>query len=443
VDFRVLVFSLLLSIAASLLFGLAPLFHLEGENFDPSMRSGKRIVGGQGNRSRQALVAVQIAAAVVLLTATGLIGQSFLRLRDINPGFDPDNVLTAQLALPSARYPDSEAVSKFFDRAIAGASAIPGVRNAAIVSVLPMSGNFDRTSFEILGKTFPPGGMAGPDRYIVSPGYFATVSIPLRRGRLPTEQDDQNHQPVCVINETAARLWFAGESALGRKIRAGSATGAYDRSPFREVVGIVGDVAQYGLGLPATPQIYMPEKQFTVRYQTMLVRTASHPEAIASALRQTVIAIDAEQPLYDVATLEEIVSNTMATRRIGLWMLIGFALTALCLASLGVYGVVSYWVTQRTPEFGIRMVLGAQPAAILSMALRGGLRMIGVGLIAGAFGSLAVVRLIRAFLFEPSGADLPALVALGFVLALIAFAACYVPARRAAAVDPMVALRYE
>jgi putative ABC transport system permease protein len=386
---------------------------------------------------------VQIAAAVVLLTATGLIGQSFLRLRNINPGFDPNNVLTAQLALPSARYPDSEAIIKFFDRAISGASAIPGVRSAAIVSVLPMSGDFDRTSFDILGKTFPPGSMAGPDRYIVSPGYFATVAVPLRRGRLLTEQDDQNHQPVCVLNETAARLWFAGESPLGRKIRAGAASGSYDKSPFREVVGVVGDVAQYGLGLPATPQIYMPEKQYPARYQTMLVRTASHPEAIASALRQAVINVDAEQPIYDVATLEEIVSNTMATRRIGLWMLIGFAVTALCLASLGVYGVVSYWVTQRTPEFGIRMVLGAKPEAILSMALRGGLRMVGVGLVAGALGSLAVVRLLRSFLFESSGADLPVLVALGLVLMLIAFVSCYVPARRAAAVDPMIALRYE
>ena len=442
-DLRVLGFSIALSIAAAILFGSAPILRLGAAAQDEGLRLGTRIAGDRRNRLRQLLAAGQIALALMLLVAAGLLGRSFLRLRSVNPGFEPHGVITAAASLPSARYAKPGDVTSFFDRTLTSLRAIPGVSGAAIASVVPLNGDFDRTGYVIEGRPQRPGEQISPDRYIVSPDYFRTLQIPLRQGRYFTARDDGAHPFVCVISETAARLWFPGESPLGKKIRAGQPSGTFDDSPFREVVGVAADVAQYGLGLPSTPQIYMPHAQFVSRFMTLLARTSGDANSLAPALRSAVLAADAEQPVYNAIPLEEMVSNSIATRRLGLWLLGVFASGALTLASIGIYGVVSYSVTQRASEFGIRMALGATSADILRQAVGSTVPTIAAGLLAGLAGSFAASKLMAGFLFGISATDGLTFALLPMFLAAVALIASYIPARRAAAVDPMTALKYE
>ena len=443
VDPQVLLFAFFLSLAASTLFGLTPVIRLRSVRLDDALKAGGRVFGDHSAGVRESLAALQIALALVLLAATGLAGQSFLRLRSVNPGFDPRGVLSASVSLPSARYREDHTVIQFFDRALAGLRGIPGVRRAAMVSVVALSGDFDRTGFQITGKQFGSGEVASPDRYIVSPDYFETLRIPLYQGRLFAVRDDEHHPPVCILSKTAARLWFPGESPLGRRIRAGSASGDFDHSPFREVVGVVGDVAQYGLGLPPTSQIYMPHSQFPSHSMTFMVRSDAEASAPAAAVQRAIRAVDEDQPLYDVRPLEDIVSNTLAARRLGLWLLIAFALGALSLAGAGIYGVVAYAVARRSSEFGIRMALGARPADVIRKAVADSVRMIAAGLAAGLGGSLVVAKLIGGFLFGVRPTDPATLAGVAVLLGFIAVAASYVPARRAAAADPAAALKLD
>jgi putative ABC transport system permease protein len=442
-DFRVLVFSIALSLGAAILFGSAPILRLGDATRDDGLRLGTRAAGDRRNRLRQLLAAGQIALALMLLVAEGLLGRSFLRLRSVNPGFEPRGVITASVALPRVRYAKPGDVTGFFDRTFSSLRAIPGVQAAAMASVVPLNGDFDRTGYVIEGRASRPGERISPDRYIVSPDYFRTLEIPLRQGRYLTARDDASHPFVCVISETSARMWFPGESPLGKKIRAGQYNGTFDDSPFREVVGVAADVAQYGLGLPSMPQIYMPHAQYAARFMTLLVRTSGNVNALGSAVRRAVLAADAEQSVYNVTPLEEIVSNSIATRRLGLWLLGVFAFGALTLASIGIYGVVSYSVTQRASEFGIRMALGATSADILRQAVGSTMPIIAAGLFAGLAGSFAVSRLMEGFLFGIGARDALTFASLPLFLASVALAASYVPARRAAAMDPVTALKHE
>ncbi len=442
-DLRVLAFAFALSLLSATLFGLAPAFRLSGGRFESALKNGGRIAGDHRSVLRQFLATGQIALALVLVVSTGLLAMSFLRLRGINPGFDPQSVLAASVALPQVRYPNEEAASRFFDGALARLQATPGVRLASMVSVVPMSGDFDRTSFDIAGKQFGPGKQESPDRYIVGPDYFRALRIPLRQGRVFDNRDGRTQSPVCIIDEAAARAWFGGESPLGHKIRAGSASGNYDDSPFREVVGVVGNVAQYGLGLPPTPQIYMPHAQYAGRYMTLLIRTAGDPAAFATTLRNAVLSVEPEQPVYDVKPLERIVSGTIAARGLGISILAVFAFCALALAAVGIYAVVSYSVARRTTEFGVRMALGARPVDIILKAIGDSLWMIAGGVTCGIAASFAAYRLIAGFLYGVSAMDATAFAVLPLFLALVALAACYIPARRASRTDAVAALRAE
>lgn len=442
IDVRVLAFSFVLSLTAAILFGIVPLFHIDSTHLDDALKYGTRVAGDRRSALRQVLAASQIALALVLLVSAGLLARSFLRLRSVNPGFDSLGVLAGSVSLPQARYPNDAAAVRFFERVLDNESALPGVRQAAMVSVVPMSGDFDRTSFEIAGKRFRADELASPDRYIVSRAYFQAMRIPLRQGRLFDARDDADHPPVCIISETAARLWFGGESPLGKNVRAGS-PGSFKDSPFREIVGVVGDVAQYGLGLPATPQIYMPHTQFARHFASFIIRADRDPDALASLLEKAVFSVDPEQPVYDVTALDRIVSNSIAARKLGLWLLVIFAFGALSLAAVGIYGVVAYSVAQRTSEFGIRMALGARPKDILSRALCDSLPMIGAGVAAGIAAALAASKLLAGFLYGVRATDASTFAVLPLFLALVALAACYLPARRAARIDPLVALRYE
>jgi putative ABC transport system permease protein len=442
-DFRVLAFSVALSLATAILFGSAPILRLADAIRGDGLRLGPRVAGDRHNRLRQLLAAGQSALALMLLVAAGLLGQSFLRLGRVNPGFEPRGVISASVALPRVRYAKPVDVTGFFDRTLANLRAIPGVQAAAMASVVPLNGDFDRTGYVIEGRTSRPGEQISPDRYIVSTDYFQTLQIPLRQGRSFTARDDGSHPFVCVISETAARLWFPGESPLSKKIRAGRYNGMFDDSPFREVVGVAADVAQYGLGLPSTPQIYMPHAQFAARFMTLLVRSSGNANSLAPAVRSAVLAADAEQSIYNVTLLEEMVSNSIATRRLGFWLVGVFAFGALTLASIGIYGVVSYSMTQRASEFGIRMALGATSANILREAVGSMMPMVAAGLLGGLAGSFAVSKLMEGFLFGIGARDALTFGSLPLFLASVALAASYIPARRAAAVDPITALKCE
>jgi putative ABC transport system permease protein len=443
IDFRVLAFTVALALATAILFGSAPVFRLADVTRGDGLRLGPRVAGDRRNRLRQLLAAGQIALALMLLVAAGLLGRSFLRLGSVNPGFEPRGVITASVDLPRVRYGKVSEITGFFDRTLSSLRAIPGVQSAAMASVVPLTGDFDRTSYVIEGRTSRPGEQISPDRYIVSPDYFQSLQIPLRQGRAFTARDDGSHPFVCVISETAARLWFPGESPLGKKIRAGQSSGRFDESPFREVVGVAADVAQYGLGLPSTPQIYMPHAQFPARYMTLLVRSSGNANSLGPAVRNAVLAADAEQSAYNVALLEEVVSNSIATRRLGFWLVGVFAFGALTLASIGIYGVVSYSMTQRASEFGIRMALGATSANILREAVGSMMPMVAAGLLGGLAGSFAVSKLMEGFLFGIGARDALTFGSLPLFLASVALAASYIPARRAAAVDPITALKCE
>jgi putative ABC transport system permease protein len=306
-----------------------------------------------------------------------------------------------------------------------------------------LSGDFDTTGIEISGKMIAADERSSPDRYVVTPDYFAAVKIPLLQGRLFNQQDNASHKYVAVISQTAARMLFPGESPIGKKIRAGSASGDWEHSPYREIVGIAGDVEQYGLGLPSRPQIYMPYAQYADGYVTLILRTAGDPTVLTAPLRRAVLATDAEQPIYDVIPFESLVEDSIAARRMSTWILAGFALGALALAAIGIYGVISYSVARRRQEFAIRMALGARPIDVSKEAVAAGVPMIFAGIVVGLGGAFAVRKLLDSFLFGVSSMDLASFIGVPLGLLLIALAACYVPAHQAAQVEPLEALKYE
>ena len=445
IDFRVLAFAATLAIVTSLLFGMAPIWQVLMSPTVDALREGGRTVAGDRKQTLRRLLAVgQIAVALVLLVSAGLLTRSFLRLRAINPGFDAHQILTAGVAIPSVRYPTDASHVEFYRRLLSKLRLIPGVAQAALVTPLAMSGDFDRTMIDIQGHSIPAGERESPDRYIVSPDYFAMLKIPLLQGRLFDDRDDADHKNVALVSQTAARVFWPGESPIGKKIRAGSLSGDYDKWPFREIVGVVGDVAQYGLGEPPTAQIYMPHAQYAARFVTLLLRSKDEdPTALTEPLRRAVLSEDPEQPIYDVVPFESLIEGSLAARRFAVWILGIFALGALVLAASGIYGIISYTVAQRTQEFGIRMALGATPANVLHESLAIGIPMIATGVLIGLAGSLVANKFLSAFLFGAHSVDLLSFAEVSLGMIVTALLACYLPARRAAKLEPLLALRQE
>jgi putative ABC transport system permease protein len=446
-DGRVLGFTLALSLATGVLFGLAPALHAAPDAIE-GLKSGRSSGGGSGGSSanrgvRRALVISQMAVALVLLAGAGLLVRSFARLQGIQPGFEPHNVLTGNLALPEVRYPTGPKQAAFYRTAIESIRQLPGVRYAAAVNVLPESTNFDTTGTQIEGHTVPLGEEPYLDRCIVTPDYFRTLSIPLVRGRLFTEQDNDRVPLVALINETAARMYWQGQDPLGKRFRVGGFDVPMEKAPWRTIVGVVRDVYQYGLDAPRSAQLYFPHAQFPTRYMTLVVKCASDPAQLAAGVRARVRTVDKDQPLYDVATMEEVMADATAGRRFSLVLLAIFSCIALGLAAVGIYGVVSYSVTRQTQEFGTRMALGAQRRDILRLVLGQGMTMILAGAGAGVVAALLLTRFLAGLLFGVGATDAAAFGGATVVLIAVALAACYLPARRAARADPMAALRWE
>ena len=393
---------------------------------------------------RSALVVAEVAVSLVLLVCAGLLGQSFLKLMSVEPGFEPRGVLTADVVTLSKSYPKAEQQAAFYREVFERVRAVPGVQFVGGVGPLPLGGSFTAFTFQIEGRPEPaPGDDFVSDYRRATPDYFRAMGIPVTRGRAFTEHDTAQSPPVMLVNEAFARRFFPGEDPLGKRIT-GSDTGAGNPRVTREVVGVVGDVRHAGLEEEVTPEYYVAFAQNPVSNLTLVVRAAAgDPAALAGGVRAAVREVNREQPVYNVRTMEQLLSESVARRRFHMTLLATFAGLALLLAAVGIYGVMSYTVTQRTHEIGIRLALGAQKRDVLRLVVGHGLRLALTGVGLGLLGAFALTRLLASLLYGVGAADAAVYGAVALLLTLVALLACYLPARRATRVDPMQALRYE
>jgi putative ABC transport system permease protein len=441
-DGRVLAFTASLSLVTGLLFGLFPALRVSAITLSDTLKEGARNISASHDTFRKALAATEIALSLVLLAGAGLLVRSFSKLYGIDPGFRSDHLLTMDIGLPSAKYPEGTDKPLAFYRDLLGRiSALPGVERAGAVNVLPLGANFDTAGTEPEGFVHGPGEMPYPERYIVTPGYLAAVGIRLVRGRLLTEADHENAPLVVLISNTAAERWWPHQDPIGRRVKVPGFD--YQPQPWRTVVGVVQDVKQAGLDAPPTMQIYLPHAQYRNGYLTLVVRTKSDPLALAAEVRRQVTEADPEQAVSNIASMDQVLFDSIASRRFSATLLGTLAGLGLLLASVGVYGVISYGVSQRTREIGIRMALGAARGDVLSLVVGEGMKLLLLGVGAGAISSLLLTPVLSGLLFGVSPRDPVAFAASAVFLAAVALLACYVPARRASRIDPMVALRYE
>ncbi|HLL70266.1 MAG TPA: ABC transporter permease [Pyrinomonadaceae bacterium] len=438
-DRRVLLFTLLISTLTGVFFGLAPALQASKPDLNETLKDGGRTSAGAGRgRVRALLVVSEIALSLVLLVGAGLLIKSFVRLQSVDPGFDPQNVLTMTAFLNGTKYPQDEQHPVFFDQVAERARSLPQVEHVGLVSNLPVSGNWDRLPIYPEGQLITEGEAQDTEQYMVNADYFGALRIPLKEGRIFNAEDKKDAPLAVVINEAAARRYWPNESPVGKRIKIGDPA-----NPWLEVVGVVGDVRHYGLDKPANMQVYLPHQQKPSQQMTIVVRSASDAESQINAVRNQVWAVDKDQPVYDIKLMSEYVAESVAQRRFSMWLVAIFASVALVLAVVGIYGVMSYTVAQRTREIGVRMALGAQASDILKLVVGQGMALTLAGVATGIVLAFAVTRVMSSLLFGVSAADPLIFSAVAVLLTTVALVACYLPARRATKVDPMVALRYE
>ncbi len=439
-DYRVLGFTLVVSLLTGILFGLFPAWQASKYDLNESLKEGSKGSAGQGRkRFRNALIVSEVTLALVLLVGSGLMMRSLWRLMDVKPGFDPQNLTTLQLSLPQAKYGQDEQIVSFYSELIQRIKNLPGVEAAATIDMMPMGGSGGTTSFLVEGRPAPPQGQyPEANARTSSPGYFQTMRIPVVKGREFSEHDTAKTPFAVVINETMARKYWPGEDPIGKRL-----LDPQNRTPPAEVIGVVGDVKHFGLDDQAEEYIYTNSLQTPGNSMFLVVRTTTDPVSMTATLRKEVQALDKELPVFDVKPMEQRIVESTGARRLVMFLLGVFAVVALILASVGIYGVMAYAVTQRTHEIGIRMALGASRGDILRLVIRQGMLLVVAGLILGLLVSFAVTRFMAGLLFGVAPNDPATLFGVSLLLAIIAFIACLVPALRAMKVDPMVALRYE
>ncbi|HEX5581012.1 MAG TPA: ABC transporter permease [Gemmatimonadaceae bacterium] len=441
VDGAVILFSLALALLTGLLFGLAPAMRLSRGALHDSLKEGARgAAGGAATRIRNALVLSEVALALVLLVGAGLLVRSFERLHQVDLGFEPGNVLTYELVLPSAKFGDVAQLPAVYDELVERTRAIPGVSAVAVSDGLPM-GAANYLSFTIEGRTPPPDAFEDIQPFSVTPGHFSVLRIPLRAGRVIEERDDAGTPAVAVVNEELVRRFFEGRDPIGRRITFGNPSNP--ETTWMTIVGVVGNVAQEGVTAAPYPQLYRALRQDPRRGVFVTMRTTGDPTAVASAARQALRAVDPELPLTDLMTMQERVSADLARPRVSVALLGIFAGIALLLAAIGIYGVISYAVAQRTREIGIRMALGASTSDVRKLVVRQGMAPALAGIALGIVGALAATRVMSSLLYGVSATDPVTFAGVPVLLAMIALAAAYLPARRATRVEPVNALRSE
>jgi predicted permease len=430
-------FSLLVTLVTGVGIGLLPALQAAAVNVQETLKDASRGSTGGGQRLRAGLLIAEVSLSLVLLIAAGLLLTSFARLQRVEPGFKPDGVFTAQLALPPQRYADEKLVA-FYEQLYQRLSTLPGTSSAALTDRVPLTGNQTPAPVAVVGRPLPPmSERAQANRHLVSPRYFNTLGIPIRAGRDFDERDSARVPHVAIINETFARQHFPGEDPIGRTL----ITGMGARPS--QIIGVVADVRSTGLNTPPEADYFLPALQRPETFTNILVRADMGPAAMAPLVREALRAVDPDLPLLQPETLTARIAQTVANRKLALVLLAAFAALALVLASLGVYSVMAHLVAFRTSEIGIRMALGASPGVVMRMVLGHGRRLTLAGIGLGIAGALVVTRLMQQMLFEVDAAEPLIYVALSVILLLVAECASWFPARRATRIDPVIALRTE
>ncbi len=440
VDARVFGFTLAVSLVTGIVFGLIPALHAAKPDLNEALKEGLRGSMGSvaGKRTRSFLVAVEVALSLVLLIGAGLMIKSFLRLQQMNLGFETDHVLAVNLSLSSSRYPEDRQQVAFFQETLERLRSLPGIQSAGATTGLPLTLNLSGSDFRIEGRPAPE---AGKEMIVntrsVSPGYFGTLGISLIKGRDFSSRDKSDGPAAAVINDDLARIYFPGEDPIGKRI-------TFDEGEsWMSIVGIIGDVRQLGQDSSAKPEVYFPYLQVAAPSMTLVVRTASNPLNLAAAVKSQIQMIDKDLPIDNAKTMQQLLAESISGRRFNMLLLTVFAVVALVLAIVGIYGLMSYTVTQRTHEIGIRVAIGAQPRDVFRMVIGQGMILALIGVAFGLVGAFGLTRLMTSMLFGVEPTDPATFVSIAALLTGVALVACYIPARRATKVDPLVALRYE
>lgn len=442
VDYQVLAFTLVISILTGIVFALAPALKAYVPNLSSSLQEARGMaasgfsVFGRHN-TRTLLVLSELTIALILLIGGGLMIRSYLKLRNVDAGFNPHNVVSLSIYLPSSKYPQQAQMRNFFEQVLTNVQSLPGVQSAAVISTLPMGGINHTTRFEIKGKETANGQGYETSLHRISTDYFRTMNIPLKRGRVFTEQD---YQPVAIINETMARRFFRGTDPIGQQVRAISTT---EMQPWVTVIGVVGDVKHWGISAPVPPEGYILFEVDPRPLMTMVVRTNSNPLSTVGSISAKIHEIDKDLPLQDIKTMDQLVTESVTEPRQYMFLFASLAVVGLILAAIGVYGVVSYLVTRRTNEIGIRMALGATRGAVVRLILAQATMLTAVGIGVGLLGAFSLTRLMGSLLFEVTTTDPATFIIVPMMLAAVALAASYFPALRASKIDPIIAIRNE
>jgi putative ABC transport system permease protein len=440
-DLPVLGFAAAVAVLTALLFGFAPALQITRGAPSETLKEGGRTASAGRHGVRSALVVLETTLALVLLVGSGLLFKSFVRLQTVDPGFHSKNILTANISLPKSKYSTDAQTIQFFDQLLERMQAVPDVKEAAVASGNPMDGS--NLSFVFATKelqALAPADQPSAGYYVVSPNYFHTLGIPLLVGRYFTQGDFAGSPRVAIVSQAVAQRFFHDRTPIGQTIKIG--VGAGD-PPWREIVGVVGDVKDDGLGEAATMTVYEPCTQQVWSSMSLFLRSDSNPSHLASILRSRVMSVDKDQPVAEIATGEQLMSQAVAQPQLRTLLLSLFAGLALVLASLGIYGVMSNMVAQRTHEIGVRMALGAGQRSVLRLVLSNGMRLTLLGIALGTAGAFALTRLMKSFLFQVTPTDPATFLEVALFLFAVALLASYIPARRATRVDPVVALRYE
>jgi putative ABC transport system permease protein len=439
IDGWVLGFTLLVSILAGVVFGLAPALQMSRYDINSLLKEGLGTPDGLSRRRslRSLLVVAEVALAVMLLVGAGLLIKSFMRVEDVDPGFNPHNLLTMQTRLTPPKYTSENQALTFYKQVFDQIAALPGVQSAGAVSHLPLSGIDLTFKFQVEGRPVLPGDQGLAEYRSINENFPAAMGIALLQGRAFNEHDTKESTPVVLVNQRLAHAYFNDESPIGKRLI------IEDEQTPREIVGVLSDVKTLALDTEAKPQIYVPFFQRPFASMNFVIRTNGDPLAMVDRVRNQIFAVDKDQPVYNINAMEQLVNNSLSSRRFSMLLLTAFAGIALVLTAVGVYGILSYTVNQRRHEIGLRMALGAQPRQILRMIVGQGITLSLIGLLIGLGGALILTRVLASLLFAVSATDLATFIGIALLLLIVALLAAFIPARRAMRLEPLTALRQE